>query len=145
MAGIKFATCALILNETGTRLLAVSRKDNKEDWGLPGGKCNPGEDIVDCLQREIKEETGLDIINGDFIFGNLSESKAYYVLTYLCQTQGTLHTPEKLAELGEGDLAWKTFADIEKGTFGAYNRHLRYLMEHSSQNADEVKEILYGG
>ncbi len=31
-------------------------------WDLPGGKLLPGEDPKVCVQREIMEETGLDIV-----------------------------------------------------------------------------------
>jgi ADP-ribose pyrophosphatase YjhB (NUDIX family) len=30
-------------------------------WGLPGGMVDPGESIVKCGAREVKEETGLDV------------------------------------------------------------------------------------
>lgn len=38
----------------------------KEDWKgytLPGGHVEPGESFVDAVVREMKEESGLDIIN----------------------------------------------------------------------------------
>mgnify|MGYP001615940417 CR=1 FL=1 len=30
-------------------------------WSFPGGKLEHGEDIIECLSREIKEETNLEI------------------------------------------------------------------------------------
>jgi len=55
------ATRAIIQNEQGDVLL-IRRKDN-ERWGLPAGSIELGESVFDCLKREVKEETGLDVIS----------------------------------------------------------------------------------
>lgn len=41
------------------RLLLIRRTDN-DNWALPGGGHDPGETIVDCAVREVREETGVD-------------------------------------------------------------------------------------
>ena len=38
-------------------------KNERNEWDFPGGKINFNEDIEDCLKREVKEETNLDIKN----------------------------------------------------------------------------------
>jgi mutator protein MutT len=33
-------------------------------WEFPGGKCEPGESVSDCLIREIREELGCEVLVG---------------------------------------------------------------------------------
>jgi ADP-ribose pyrophosphatase YjhB (NUDIX family)/quercetin dioxygenase-like cupin family protein len=48
---------AIIEND---KLLLIRRVDN-DMWSLPGGTLEFGESLEDCIVREVKEETGLDI------------------------------------------------------------------------------------
>lgn len=43
---------------------------NRMFWAPPGGGLSYGEKITDCLKREMKEETGLEIIVSRFLFIN---------------------------------------------------------------------------
>ena len=49
----------------GTEVLLIRRKypPYKEMWALPGGKLEPDETLEECLIREVKEETGLDVLD----------------------------------------------------------------------------------
>lgn len=54
----------MVRNKAGRYLFlrrAGSSKHFRGKWEMPGGKMDPGETLEDCLVRETKEETGLDI------------------------------------------------------------------------------------
>ncbi len=53
--------------ENRGKILLLLRQDTKPQgntWGVPAGKREKGESIVDALRRELKEETGM-IVPGD--------------------------------------------------------------------------------
>ncbi|MBI4026494.1 MAG: NUDIX domain-containing protein [Verrucomicrobia bacterium] len=51
---------AIVLRDHEGRVLLEKRKDCGL-WGLPGGKVDPGESVMDCALREAIEETGLTV------------------------------------------------------------------------------------
>ena len=53
------SACVLIQDPYTGLILGVSRKDDPNDFGLPGGKCEPGEDSLTTALRELREETGV--------------------------------------------------------------------------------------
>lgn len=69
---------AVIINSEN-EILLEERADFKL-WGLPGGSADPGEDIVQTIQREVFEETGLMILN-PVPFG-FSSSPTFERITY---------------------------------------------------------------
>jgi len=58
------AVRAVVLDDKGRCLLLRRSPNNKTNigrWELPGGKVEPGEDFVQALKREVKEEAGVNI------------------------------------------------------------------------------------
>jgi len=56
------AVCVVIKHPVDrTLVLGISRKDDHNAWGVPGGKVDEGERKFDAALREIKEELGLDL------------------------------------------------------------------------------------
>jgi 8-oxo-dGTP diphosphatase len=62
MVGVKI----LLVDEARENFFAISRKDKgalafKEAWDIPGGRIELGEEPIEALKREIKEEIGLSL------------------------------------------------------------------------------------
>jgi 8-oxo-dGTP pyrophosphatase MutT (NUDIX family) len=105
---------AIVTDDAG-RLLLVHKTDNGL-WALPGGGMDPGESISQCIVREVKEETGLDVeVTG--VVGIYTHPK--HVIAYddgevrqqcsICFTTrlvgGELATSSETSEVGYIDLA----------------------------------------
>jgi ADP-ribose pyrophosphatase YjhB (NUDIX family) len=53
-----------VLRDGNGRLLLIRRRDSGE-WGFPAGAVELGESVLDCCRREVREETGLEVISAD--------------------------------------------------------------------------------
>lgn len=88
------------------RILVQNRKNR--DWGgvtFPGGHVEPGESFVESVVREVKEETGLDVMNiqlcGIKQWADKEKSYRYIVLFYKTNSfKGELHSSK------EGEVFW---------------------------------------
>src|ERR1700704_4955723 len=59
---------ALITDDLGRVLLVKRRREPEANhWGIPGGKVDFGERLVDTCAREIQEEVGVEIEVGDLV------------------------------------------------------------------------------
>ncbi|MBB6098194.1 8-oxo-dGTP pyrophosphatase MutT (NUDIX family) [Deinobacterium chartae] len=64
---LKRAAHVYIVQE-GQMLLVTERMDDGSIfWGLPGGKARDGETLADAAIRQVKEETGLELANLEFV------------------------------------------------------------------------------
>jgi ADP-ribose pyrophosphatase YjhB (NUDIX family) len=57
----RFSVFAIITDEPNRSVLLVRRRRGRQQWTLPGGKAKGGETLRDALQREVVEETGLQV------------------------------------------------------------------------------------
>jgi ADP-ribose pyrophosphatase YjhB (NUDIX family) len=57
-----------VVVEDGRILLLNQDTDAGRSWSLPGGKLEAGETLAQALAREMKEETGLDVLPGRLLY-----------------------------------------------------------------------------
>jgi len=86
---------ALIFNSEGRIFLMKSHKW-KNKYVIPGGRIELGEKIEDALKREIKEETGMEIYDIEFICtqefifdGAFWKKKHFIFFDFVCKTKST--------------------------------------------------------
>ena len=82
-------------------------------WNFPGGHVEPGEYVTPSVIREMKEETGLAVINprlcGIKEFHKSSDGKRYIVFLYVAE-----HFTGELKASAEGDVFWYPLAQLHK-------------------------------
>ena len=117
-----FIICSsgFILNSKNEFLmLRRSANDNflPDCWELPGGRLEMGEDLVTGLQREVKEESGLDVevmypLRAVSYYLDPENPRESYGVFYLCKLQDK---NQKISASEEhSDYKWVSFDDFSQ-------------------------------
>jgi len=76
----------------GNSLLFLRRKNSpaKGQWWFPGGRIRKGETLEEALYREVKEETGLEVIESKFInvYSRIFAERHDITIVYVCKCKG---------------------------------------------------------
>ncbi|GAC1457514.1 MAG: NUDIX hydrolase [Chamaesiphon sp.] len=108
-------TCIIPILPDG-RIVLVRRRDTDE-WGLPGGIVNWGENIPTTAQRELAEETGLNLVKIRRLVGVYSapdRDPRIHSIAVLVEADvaGTMQVQDKLEII---DVQAFTPTDLPKG------------------------------
>jgi 8-oxo-dGTP diphosphatase len=102
---------AIVFNNDGEILLLKHRFRAGSGWGLPGGFLEAGEQPLDALRRELREEIGLEINDAE-IFAARSFRKPQQVeVLFTCKASGEAKPQAMEVERAE----WFSLTSLPEG------------------------------
>lgn len=116
----KIIGVAVIQGQDGQILIDRRRQEGLLGglWEFPGGKVEPGETIEACIQREIKEELGIEIAVGDRLIV-VNHAYTHFKVTlnvHLCQ-----HISGDPQPIECDEIRWVTLDEIDQFPFPKAN------------------------
>ena len=95
------AAAGVALNEIGEILMV---RQNRSGWVFPGGQVEVGENVVDAVQREIMEETGIEVEVGELFcissntgkypgYNGVKEVPTKIMLDFICKAKSGMPRP----------------------------------------------------
>lgn len=114
---MKQSVCVLIKKDN--LFLGVAKRDNHKDFGLPGGKVEPQEQLTHAACRELLEETGVVAAPENLIPVFNRQDDEFQCTTFLCTNW---YGEPKQGDAGP--VKWLTEHELTGGTFGEYNLRL---------------------
>jgi 8-oxo-dGTP diphosphatase len=103
-------------------------RNERDEWDLPGGRPDAGEDHRTTLIREVREEAGLEVEVGAFLDEHLFEvlpQRFVRIVAYACRLDSAAVMPVALSH-EHLDLRWVPLADLGE-TIDGYRLPAGYL------------------
>ena len=98
-------------------------------WEFPGGKCEPGETLPDCLKRELLEELGIEVEVGQ-AFGVYEHAYTHFSVTlhaFLCRL--TIGEPRPIEA---SEIRWVPPDDLTAFPMGKLDRQIARRLQTQS-------------
>ena len=117
---------AIIFNDRGHVLLLKHRFRAGSGWGLPGGFLERGEQPLDALKRELREEIGMEVDSAKFFHARSFKKPRQVEILFLCRANGDAKPRTMEVERAE----WFSIESLPDGL----PRDQRLLVERASSD-----------
>lgn len=124
----EIAVGAVVVHEGRMLLIERGRGPARGQWSVPGGRVEWGETLAEAVEREVREETGLDVTCGPCIGWVERIGPGYHYL--ILDFRATVREPSAALQAGDdaSDAAWVPLVDLPRTDLvaGLYD----FLTEH---------------
>lgn len=121
---MKQAIVALIIKDG--LILSISRRHDKNIFGLIGGKVDAGETLEQALIREAREEANIIIKKACFIYERVELGDGHNRVDFYSSAYYAVDWEGEPQDSEEGTVKWLTAEELTstKAAFGDYNRNM---------------------
>ena len=118
----KSKTAVCVLLEKDGLFLSVTRKNDHTDFGLPGGKLDFGETLIQCAKREVLEETGYELNVDPYNPFMQIDSNEMFTITFKANFTTDNPIRHSVDEKETGLVGFVNKEQLFASSFGAYNK-----------------------
>jgi mutator protein MutT len=142
MESVYFAQKAFIVNNNKLLIIKKSKDDpyQPDKWEVPGGRIEEGETLLQHIQREVKEEAGININVGNPFYMwdwyiNPDDKKRVVAVAVICTFKSGHATTENQLEDDYIDkIEWVKIDELYSyNFFDSMKGVISYFIEHYSQ------------
>ncbi|KAH7917817.1 hypothetical protein BV22DRAFT_1100824 [Leucogyrophana mollusca] len=115
---VRVGVGVFVLNERGQFVLGKRKGSHGAGtWALPGGHLELQESFESCAEREVREETGLEVTDLGFLTATndimVSENKHYVTVFVGCRVKGEKTVPEVREPNKCERWEWVTWSELQ--------------------------------